>query len=223
MIKANPNFITESGQKVGISDYFYVKLKSSKDFDILMRKARERNVIIVEQNKFMPLWYTLRVTKATLKNTLETANEFYEMKVFSSSQPDFLSDDRLCSNDPMFQNMWGSQNKSNPSIDIGICQAWNITQGENIKVAVLDNGIFKEHIDLKANLSPLNYDTETNSSPSQLLGDHGTHCEGTIAAAKDNGVQVVGVSPSAKLIDISNSLIGKPNSRIKRADGINWA
>ncbi|MDO4783135.1 MAG: S8 family serine peptidase [Capnocytophaga felis] len=223
VIKVNPNFVTETGQKVGFSDYFYVKLKKSKDYGILKRKAQERNIIIVEQNKFMPLWYTLRITKATPKNTLEVANEFYEMKIFSSSQPDFLSDDRLCCNDPMFKNMWGLNNKKNPNIDMDACQVWNITQGENIKVAVLDNGIFKEHIDLKTNLSLLSYNTETNSSPSQLLGDHGTHCAGTIAAIKDNGTQVVGISPKAKLIDVSNSLKGIPNSRIKRADGINWA
>lgn len=183
----------------------------------------ERNITIVEQNQFMPLWYTLKITKNTVGNTLEVANQFFETGLFASSQPDFLSDDRFCSNDPMFGSLWGLNNTSNPNHDINICQAWNITQGANVNVAVLDQGIFKTHIDLHSNIHPLSYNTETNTSPSQLFGDHGTHCAGTIAAIKDNNIQVVGVSPLSKLMDVSNSLAGTPNSRMKRADGINWA
>jgi hypothetical protein len=123
----------------------------------------------------------------------------------------------------MFGSLWGLNNTSNPNHDINICQAWNITQGANVNVAVLDQGIFKTHIDLHSNIHPLSYNTETNTSPSQLFGDHGTHCAGTIAAIKDNNIQVVGVSPLSKLMDVSNSLAGTPNSRMKRADGINWA
>lgn len=165
----------------------------------------------------------MKITKNTVGNTLEVANQFFETGLFASSQPDFLSDDRFCSNDPMFGSLWGLNNTSNPNHDINICQAWNITQGANVNVAVLDQGIFKTHIDLHSNIHPLSYNTETNTSPSQLFGDHGTHCAGTIAAIKDNNIQVVGVSPLSKLMDVSNSLAGTPNSRMKRADGINWA
>lgn len=223
IIKANPNFTNSNGQKIGLSHYFYVKLNSSNDFSLLQTEAINRNVVIVEQNQFMPLWYTLKITKNTIGNTLEIANQFYETGLFVSCQPDFLSDDRFCTNDPMFGSLWGLNNTSNPNIDINVCQAWNITNGENVVVAVLDQGIDKMHEDLSDNIYPLSYNTETNTSPSQLFGDHGTHCAGTIAAIKDNDLQVVGVSPSAKLMDISNSLEGTPNSRIKRADGINWA
>jgi hypothetical protein len=223
IIKANPNFTNSFGKKFGLSNYFYVKLKNASDYQLLVSKVLERNVIIVEQNQFMPLWYTLKITKNTIGNTLEVANQFFETGLFASSQPDFLSDDRFCSNDPMFGSLWGLNNTSNTNHDINICQAWNITQGANVNVAVLDQGIFKTHIDLYSNIHPLSYNTETNTSPSQLFGDHGTHCAGTIAAIKDNNIQVVGVSPLSKLMDISNSLAGTPNSRMKRADGINWA
>lgn len=223
IIKANPNFTNSFGQKFGLSNYFYVKLKNASDYQLLVSKALERNITIVEQNQFMPLWYTLKITKNTVGNTLEVANQFFETGLFASSQPDFLSDDRFCSNDPMFGSLWGLNNTSNPNHDINICQAWNITQGANVNVAVLDQGIFKTHIDLHSNIHPLSYNTETNTSPSQLFGDHGTHCAGTIAAIKDNNIQVVGVSPLSKLMDVSNSLAGTPNSRMKRADGINWA
>lgn len=223
IIKAQPNFITEKGVEVGMSDYFYVKLKNSGDLKLLQKLAAESDVEIVEQNKFMPLWYTLRCTKKTVQNTLEIANDFFEAGYFASSAPDLLSDDLMCTNDPSFGSLWGLNNSANPNIDINACQAWGITQGAGVNVAVLDQGIYKPHIDLSSNIHPLSYNTETNSSPSQLFGSHGTHCAGTIAAIKDNNIQVVGVSPSSKLMDVSNSLGGNPNSRMKRADGINWA
>ena len=223
VIKVNPNFTNEKGQKLGLSNYLYVKLKSEKDFSTLKEKASQLHIEIIEQNKYMPLWYTLKITKSTPENTLATANSLFETGLFASSQPDFLSDDLLCTNDPSFGSLWGLNNTSNPNYDINACQAWTITQGAGVNVAVLDQGIFKTHQDLAANMHSLSFNTETGTSPSQIFGDHGTHCAGTIAAIKDNNIQVVGVAPSSKLMDVSNSLAGTANSRIRRADGINWA
>lgn len=223
IIKVNPNFTNDRGQKLGLSNYLYVKLKSEKDYSILKAKASELHIDIIEQNRFMPLWYTLKITKNTPGNTLETANTLFETKSFASSQPDFLSDDLQCTNDPMFGSLWGLNNSANTNLDINACTAWTLAQGAGVNVAVLDQGIFKTHSDLSTNIHPLSYNTETNTSPSQIFGDHGTHCAGTIAAIKDNNLQVVGVAPKARLMDVSNSLQGTANSRIKRADGINWA
>ena len=218
-----PNYITINGKKIGMSDYFYVKLKQLNDISKLKKIANDNNVEIIEQNKFMPLWYTLKCTKETKNNTLITANQFYESGIFSSATADFLYDDLLCANDSDFNQLWGLNNNLNPDIDINICDAWNITEGSGINVAVLDQGIELTHDDLENNISPNSYDTESNSSPSQVFGNHGTHVAGTIAAIKDNTLQIVGVAPQATLISVSNSLAGSPNSRIRRADGINWA
>ena len=218
-----PNYITINGKKIGMSDYFYVKLKDINDISKLEQLANSKNVEIIEQNKFMPLWYTLRCKKDTKDNTLITANAFYETGLFSSATADFLYDDILCANDEDFDQLWGLNNTLNPNIDINACDAWTITEGSSINVAVLDQGIELTHDDLEGNISPISYDTESNSSPSQVFGNHGTHVAGTIAAIKDNTLQVVGVAPQATLISVSNSLAGTPNSRIRRADGINWA
>jgi hypothetical protein len=223
IIKAQPNFFNPKGVKIGMSDYFYIKLKNSNDLTLLQNLALQKNVQIVEQNQFMPLWYTLKCKKKTIGSTLEIANYFFETGNFASAVPDFLSDDLVCSNDPQFGSLWGLNNTANPSVDINACQAWGITQGNGVTVAVLDQGIQLTHQDLSANIFPLSYNTETNTSPSQVFGEHGTHCAGTIAAIKDNNIQVVGVSPLSKLMSVSNSLTSTPNSRMKRADGINWA
>lgn len=57
IIKANPNFTNSFGQKFGLSNYFYVKLKNASDYQLLVSKALERNITIVEQNQFMHYGY----------------------------------------------------------------------------------------------------------------------------------------------------------------------
>lgn len=151
------------------------------------------------------------------------ANELYETGLFASSVADFSSNDLYCSYDPLVGSQWGLYNSNYADMDISACAAWNYATGRNIKIGVLDQGIDMDHIDLVENISSLSYDTETNTSPSILYGDHATHCAGIAAAARNNGIHVAGVAPDAKLVSISNSLHGTTNSRIRRADGINWA
>lgn len=223
VIAVHPNFITSRNVEIGMSPFFYVRLKEAADYDLLKKTAEQKNVLIVEQNKFLPLWYTLICTRETPDNTLNIANHFFETGLFASTVPDFLSDDLFCTNDPDFSQLWGLHNTSYSNIDVNACAAWNITRGNGVKVAVLDQGIELTHIDLQANISSLSYNSESNTSPSQIFGDHGTHCAGTIGAVRNNNTQVVGVAPECTLMSVSNSLAGTPNSRIKRADGINWA
>jgi subtilisin family serine protease len=223
-----PSFIGLDGTNIGLSDYLYVKLKTSSDLSLLQQKANQYKLNIIEQNQFMPLWYTLRCTENTTQTSLEVANMLFETSLFASSVPDLLTyDDAHCANDTFFYDSWGlsntGQNGGTSGLDIKACDAWNITQGQNIVVAVLDHGLELNHPDLSNNIHPLSYDSESNSSPSLVLGRHGVACAGIIGAVKDNNEGVVGVSPDAELMSISNSLQGTANSRIKRADGINWA
>lgn len=228
IIKAQPNFKTAQNVKIGMSNYFYVTLKNSDDLALLQSIAAQKNVQILNEIPYLPLCYTLICSKNTIGSTLDIANYFFETGYFKYAVPDFLSDDFTCSNDPMFGSLWGLNNTSNPNVDINACQAWNLSQGSGVKVAVLDTGIELTHIDLAANIYPVSYDSESGTSPSfvQTVSSqsfHGTHCAGTIAAVKDNNLQVVGVAPQSKLMSISNSLLATPNSRIKRGAGINWA
>ena len=246
----SPNFVDQDGTKMGMSDYFYVKLKKPSDFEKLQQLAEEKKVQIVEQNEFMPLWYILRCTENTERNTLKVANYFFETGLFLSSFPDFLIKDdlyfsnnkdfkrlqktdsspkntTLCSNDPEFGEQWGLYNNSNTNIDINACEAWDITEGDGVTVAVLDHGIELTHIDLLDNISSISYDSETNSSPSRIYSVHGTHVSGIIGAVKDNNIQTVGVAPNASLISISDKFtLNKLDKRLKinsEANGINWA
>lgn len=219
-----PCYKSENGDNIAITPYLNVKLKKAADYKLLENAARENNLRIVSQDKFMPLWYILSVTTATGETSLDIANKLYETGLFAESIADFSSEnDAYCSYDPMITQQWGLYNAKYDDIDISICGAWSYATGRGIKIGILDEGVDMNHIDLAQNLHPLSFDTESGTSPARLLGDHGTHCAGIAAAVRNNGLQVAGVAPEAKIVSISNSLIGITNSRLKRADGFVWA
>lgn len=218
-----PCFKNSDGKDLTMTNYLYVKLKREGDFKTLQAIASNFQLKIVEQNKFMPLWYTLTITPETRRNTLEVANEIFETGLFASSFADFSYDALECSYDPQFAIQLGLYNGSYTGVDISICSAWNYATGLGIKIAIVDQGIDMAHNDLAANIYSLGYDTETGTSPSQLYGSHGTHCAGIAAAVRNNGQQIAGVAPDAKLISVSNSLSWSTTLEGKLANGINWA
>ena len=74
-------------------------------------------------------------------------------------------------------------------------QAWRLSKGAGVRVAVVDTGIANNHPDLQVygGVSFVNGVTSWNDD-----NGHGTHVAGIIAA-KDNGTGIVGVAPHARL------------------------
>lgn len=91
------------------------------------------------------------------------------------------------------------------TIPVGINQvkapaAWPTSQGEGIKVFILDTGIDSNHPDLVSNLRS-GKSFVTSESTTEDYHGHGTHCAGTVAAAMNN-FGVVGVAPYAYLYPV---------------------
>lgn len=216
---------TEDGTELIPDGYINVKLKTASDYSKLQAVASQYNCEIVEQNEFMPLWYSLRVPNTSSINPVEVANAIYETGDFESSSPSFSVDGLDISYDPDVYKQWGLYNSLYEGYDINISKAWNYATGRGIKIAIVDQGIELTHQDLAANIYPLSYDTETSTSPSKVytVMGHGTHCAGIAAAVRNNGIQIAGVAPDAKLISVSNSLGGGANYEYNMANGINWA
>lgn len=111
---------------------------------------------------------------------------------------------------------WGLRLLNIPSL-------WRLTEGENIKVAVLDTGISLNHNDIVGAVSRYNYKDFTRS-PHGIADQqgHGTHCAGIVAARKNN-TGIVGVAPKAELI--IGKVLGDDGSGSGEdiANGIDWA
>ncbi len=218
-----PCYKSGNGNELIPNGYINVKLKSDTDYSTLQTVAQQKGCEIIEQNPFMPLWYNLRVKEAPGRNSVDIANAIFETGLFASAFPSFTFDALEISYDPDVYEQWGLYNSQHEGLDISLSQAWGYATGRGIKVAIVDQGIDLDHQDLCDNIYPLSYDTETKSSPSKLYGYHGTHCAGIVAALRNNGIQVAGVAPDAKLISVSNRLLLAPNLESNLANGINWA
>lgn len=70
-------FKKSENESIGISNIFYVKLKDISDTITLKSVCVKKNVTILEQNKFMPLWHTLKRNKSSVESSLELSNYFY--------------------------------------------------------------------------------------------------------------------------------------------------
>jgi subtilisin len=99
--------------------------------------------------------------------------------------------------------------------------AWKHTQGEGVKIAVLDTGVDENHPDLSDNLLPGKNFIKAGTPPLDDNG-HGTHVTGTIVA-DDNAIGMVGVAPAAKVVPVK-VLDGSGAGHMKNvAKGVRWA
>lgn len=79
-------------------------------------------------------------------------------------------------------------------------KAWQYTQGEGVKIAVLDTGCDLDHPDLQGNLlDGINF--VKPGTPPQDDNCHGSHVTG-ILVAENNDIGMVGVCPKAKVIPV---------------------
>jgi hypothetical protein len=95
-----------NAESIGTSNIFYVKLKNANDYNLLEQVATNKNVVILHQNQFMPIWYKLGLKRTTIGTSLELSNEFYETGLFADVDPAFMFDfSHNCTNDTDFGSL----------------------------------------------------------------------------------------------------------------------
>ena len=142
------------------------------------------------------------------------------------AEPNYKVQIQATPNDPSFSSLWGMHNTGQTGgtadADINAVEAWDhLTGSAETIVAVIDTGVDYNHQDLRDNMwtnpgeIPGNgIDDDGNGYVDDVHGIntitgsgdpmddhfHGTHVSGTIAAAGNNSIGVVGVNWSAKII-----------------------
>jgi len=132
-------------------------------------------------------------------------------------------------NDPQFGSQWDMDQTSD--VDIDAPEAWDIstggltTQGDEIVVAIVDDGFDTNHEDLVPNLwvnvdevAGNGIDDDNNGYIDDINGwnaynnngtltsqQHGTHVSGTVGARGNNSIGVTGVNWEVKLMMIQGS------------------
>ena len=147
------------------------------------------------------------------------------------AEPNYIVQAFTEPNDPSFPQLWGLKNIGQvvngsagvAGADIHAAQAWDVSIGSTAQVvAIVDTGIDYTHPDLAANVwsAPAAFTVTiggtTITCPAGSHGfnaitltcnpmddhNHGTHVSGTIGAAGNNGVGVVGVNWITQLMGI---------------------
>ncbi len=198
-------YCTEENVELAMTNLFYVKLFDKSDIELLEIMTNKHNVMIMGNNRSIPLYYTLACSKNSGGNAMQMANLFYESGRFELVEYDYIGFEGLlaCVNDSLFQYQWDLNNtgfRGSPvGLDINFCQAREVTTGiPSVKVAIFDTGIDKEHPDLN-NIDSMSYDVDSRSSPSTIYPGsneaHGTCCAGTIGASTNNNKGIAGIAP----------------------------
>ncbi|HBN09645.1 MAG TPA: hypothetical protein DD435_13675 [Cyanobacteria bacterium UBA8530] len=100
-------------------------------------------------------------------------------------------------------------------------KAWEVSMGEEIKIAIVDTGVDQNHPDLAGKLLPGQNILDSALYPKDDVG-HGTHVAGIAAAATNNRLGIAGMAPNAKIIPVK--VIDRARgSASSFARGIIWA
>jgi serine protease len=126
-------------------------------------------------------------------------------------------------NDPMFDQQWHMTR-------IGAEQAWGLSIGRGVTVAVVDTGIacedfgdFKKATDLNLTRCVDGYNFVKGGKHANDDHGHGTHVAGTIAQSTNNGVGVAGLAFGARLMPVKVLSANGWGTTTGVADGIRWA
>ncbi len=181
--------------------------QSKEQLEVLLK---EYNVNLIGQNKYLTNWYSFSVDKNSKMNSSELCKILTLKNAFKHIEPAIINGFvNTCVNDPFFDNQWylnnTGQNSGTIGVDINVCEAWNITTGnQNIITAVVDDGVDLTHPDLIENIHPISYNAQSDHLISETTGGHGTACAGIIASSSNNTIGISGVAPSTKIMSISN-------------------
>src|SRR5690349_8071625 len=139
------------------------------------------------------LWFT--ETYLTLTDSDHPGAPAPRQSAAIVAEPALVPSDTLYSSQWHLNGTWG----------INVPQVWDDYTGQGIRVAVYDEGIDWNHVDLAGRVDQsLSYDTVRHTQggfPVEADDSHGTAVAGLIAASR-NGTGVVGVAFDATLISL---------------------
>lgn len=151
-----------------------------------------------EEAKCLRRTYTIEAPDgADLETLIAEMNGNAEVEY---AQIDELNEILMIPNDPSFNDLWGLQK-------INCEPAWEISEGEDVVVAVVDTGVDYNHPDMRGNMwtsadGKFGFDFSDNDDNPMDYHGHGSHVAGTVAAVGNNQTGVIGVAPKAKIMAI---------------------
>ena len=203
---AGPNICFETNELI-------IRTKSNLSQE---QESKIRELGILHKNKHNCSLYLIDTDKNEINEVRRKKSQLESFNFIKTVQINQYFTLQDCSNDPLYPRQWYLENtgtpiqyNGTPGADVQINDAWNISKGTDIVVAVLDSGIDTLHPEFTGRLLP-GFDAfatdsiNTNGYPFLNFNEnaHGTACAGIIGAAQDNEIGISGIAPESKLVPV---------------------
>ncbi|GAB4112192.1 MAG: hypothetical protein Fur005_05770 [Roseiflexaceae bacterium] len=156
--------------------------------------------------------YRLRTRHRTTEQALHRLNTTPGIRY---AEPNYLRTRTLIPNDPLLDRQVTLNNIRAP-------EAWEISTGMAIPIAILDTGVSPTHLDLKNKLLP-GYDFLNRDSDPRDDDGHGTYTAGVAAAESNNALGVSGICWGCPIMPIKVLNRRGQGDDATIAEGIRWA
>ena len=194
------NELLEKHQKYGLDLWFTIEFDETSSVQLLYTLLKKTNLFEVVEPVYKK--HLLDEGKECNKNVIDgsevippNTNRLLNYTGIQSRHDAI----EYVPNDPLLNQQWSYKNtgQGNGTIgkDIQLFDAWDIETGKpNVLVAVHDMGIQLNHPDLAQNIAIGKSFNFISNDTNIVMGYHGTHTAGTIAAVNNNGIGVSGIA-----------------------------
>lgn len=133
-------------------------------------------------------------------DVVAVVESFANLPEVEFAEPDyFLHSDATFPNDPLFPEQWGLHQASDADVDAP--EAWDITTGGDVIIAVIDSGADATHIEFRRKLVA-GWNFDYNSSDTQDYQGHGSGVSSVAAANTNNNQGVAGVCWDCRIMPL---------------------
>ncbi len=222
------------------------RLQFSKRIEVSKTKHPQKAMRALKDEKVPDLTHTylLEVSGDTDIETL--CAEYSQDPHVEYCQPNYLIEAQFIPNDPYYSSSgsWGQPYDDLWGLKkIRSEQAWDLSRGQGVVVAVVDSGLDYNHLDISANVwvnpgESLNgidddgngfiddvrgWDFANQDNNPQDDNGHGTHVAGIIAAIGNNSRGIIGVAHQAKIMIVKGLGSSGTGTSADLANGIVYA
>ncbi len=201
-----------------------VKFKHGVPAEAMERVHAKHGASVLQVSR----WGYMRVRIPKARTIDEMVQVYSRNPNVEYAQPNSICRAVVTPNDPLYTYQWHLDNPVYGGINME--QAWDLSTGGGVIVAVLDTGVAYENYenyllapDLAATHFVPGYDFVNSDSHANDDESHGTHVTGTIAQSTNNLLGVAGVAFNASIMPIKVLDEEGSGTAYNLADGLHYA